>query len=132
MTTATTNAELIRSGYNAFAAGDVATVLALFGEDITWQISGRSPIAGTYTGHAEVIGFFGALGARSAGTFALDVQNILDSGDGTVVVLVTARAERNGARLTAEAVHVWRVEDGMATGFRDYVHDIYAHDEFWS
>lgn len=131
-TTTTTDAELVRSGYDAFAAGDVPAVLALFSADITWHIPGRSPVSGDYTGHNEVVGFFGALGERSAGTFSVHVQDILDNGAGTVVALVTESAERNGERLDVPEVHVWRVQDGKATSFRAFKHDDYILDEFWS
>lgn len=131
-TTTQSNAELIRSGYEAFANGDVPAVLALFAADITWHISGRSPLAGVYTGHDEVLGFFQALGDRSNGTFKLDVHDILDNGEDKVVVLVTETAERDDARLDVSAVHVWRIQDGQATNFQAYMADEYAVDTFWS
>jgi uncharacterized protein len=126
------DAELLRGGYDAFAGGDVPAVLALFSEDIAWHVSGRSPLAGDYRGHDDVVGFFGALGERSNGTFRLDVHQILDSGDGTVAVLVTETAQREDARLDVASVHVWQVRDGKVTSFRDFPADAYAMDEFWS
>lgn len=126
------NPELLRSTYEAFAAGDVAAVLAVFSEDIAWHISGRNPLAGDYTGHDEVLGFFQQLGERSNGTFSLDVHDILDNGGETVAVIVTERAQRHDAHLDVEAVHVWRVNDGKATRFQAFMADEYAVDEFWS
>lgn len=126
------NADIIRSGYEAFGAGDVPAVLAIFSDDLTWHISGRSPLAGTYTGPDEVLGFFGQLGERSNGTFNLDVHDILDNGDDKVVLLVTENAQRNDASLSMSAVHVWRVQDGKATAFEAFVADDYEVDEFWS
>jgi ketosteroid isomerase-like protein len=126
------DAELLRGGYEAFAAGDVPAVLLLFSEDIAWHVAGRSPIAGDYRGHDGVLGFFGALQARSNGTFKLDVHQILDSGDGTVVALVTETAHREDARLDLSQAHVWQVRDGKVTSFRDFPADAYAMDEFWS
>ena len=126
------NAEIIRSGYEAFAAGDVPAVLAIFSDGISWHIPGRSPLAGTYTGPDEVLGFFQNLGERSNGTFNLEIHDILDSGDDKVVLLLTETAQRNGTSLTVSAVHVWGVEDGKATTFQAYVADEYEVDEFWS
>jgi ketosteroid isomerase-like protein len=126
------NAEILGSGYEAFARGDVPAVLAVFSEQITWHVPGRSPLAGDYTGHEEVVGFFQALGERSNGTFHLDVHDILDNGKDKVVVLVTEHAERNGAVLAASAVHVWQFEDGKATSFQNFDGDNYELDEFWS
>jgi ketosteroid isomerase-like protein len=126
------NAELVRSGYEAFAAGDIPSVLAIFADDISWVIPGRSPLAGTYTGHDEVLGFFTDLNERSDGTFELKIDDVLDSGGDKVVLLLTETAQRGDASLTTEAVHVWTVQDGKATRFRAYVDDQYAQDEFWS
>jgi ketosteroid isomerase-like protein len=127
-----TNAELLRSGYDAFAEGDVPAVLALFSPDITWHVPGRNPLTGVYTGHDEVVGFFGMLAERSDGTFNLDVHDILDNGDDKVVVLVTENATRNGDSVAFEAVHVWRMEDGLATRFQAFQHDDHEMDAFWS
>jgi ketosteroid isomerase-like protein len=126
------NAEIIRSGYEAFAAGDVPAVLAIFSDDISWHIPGRSPLAGTYTGPDEVLGFFQNLGERSNGTFNLEVQDILDNGDDKVVLLLTEMAQRDDKSLSVSAVHVWSVQDGKATTFQAFVADEYEVDEFWS
>lgn len=126
------NAELLRSGYEAFAAGDVPAVLAIFSEDIAWHIPGRNPLSGDYTGHDEVLGFFQALVERSNGTFAIDVHDILDNGEDKVVVLVTHNGQRNDKQMSVAAVHVWRVQDGKATSHQSIVADDYETDEFWS
>lgn len=126
------NAELLRSGYEAFAAGDVPAVLALFDAGITWHISGRNPMSGDYTGHDEVVGFFQALGERSGGTFNLDVREILEDGEGLVMAYVIENAERDGARLSEAAIHVWRMRDGQATSFDAFLHDDHDWDDFWS
>lgn len=130
--TAQSNAELLRTGYEAFAAGDVPAVLAIFAADITFQIPGRNPVAGDYTGHDEVVGFFQKLGEGSDGTFTITVQDILDNGDETVVALVTHLAQRDDAELDLPAVHVWQVQDGKCTSHVSYVRDVHAWDAFWS
>jgi len=126
------NAELLRSGYEAFAAGDVPAVLALFSEDIIWHAPGRNPISGDYTGHNEVVGFFQTLGERSNGTFHLVVHDIVDSGEDKVVALVTETGERNGISLHSSSVHVWRMHDGKAASFQAYQADDHHWDEFWA
>jgi ketosteroid isomerase-like protein len=126
------NAQIIQSGYEAFAAGDVPAVLAMFSDDISWNIPGRSPLAGTYTGPDEVLGFFQQLGERSNGTFNLEVRDILDNGKDKVVLLLTETAQRDDKSLNAEAVHVWGLQAGKATTFQAYIADEYTVDEFWS
>jgi uncharacterized protein len=126
------NAEIVGSIYQALDQGDVPAVLAMFREDITWQICGRNPLSGDYTGHDAVVGFFEAIGERSDGTFTLDVQNILDDGRDVVAVLVTEIAQRNGARLSDSAVHVWRVQASKATSFQAFTSDDHRQDAFWA
>ena len=126
------NAEMLRTAYEAFAAGDVPAVLAIFSEDITFHIPGRNPISGDYTGHDEVIGFFQTLVERSNGTFSIDVHDLLDNGDDTVVALVTHNGQRDTGELAMEGVHVWRIKDGKATSHQSIVVDDYESDRFWS
>ena len=126
------NADLLRTAYEAFARGDVAAVFAVFAEDIAFHAPGHSPISGDYTGHEEVGGFFGALGERSDGTFRVEVQDVLESGDDTVVALVTFVAQSDAAQLAMPGVHVWKVKDGKATSHVTMVTDDYEWDEFWS
>ena len=125
------NEELLRRGYDAFDAGDIETVLGLFAEDIQWQISGRSPISGIYKGREEVAGFFEKLGELSGGTFRLEVQDVL-ANEGRGVVLTKELGERDGRTMDVDSVHVWTIEDGKLTEFRDMLADQYASDAFFS
>lgn len=125
------NAELIRTGYEAFGKGDIETVLGNFADDIRWHVPGRNPIAGDYTGHAEITSFFGKLQELSGGTFQLEMHDLLASDD-HVVAIVDGRAERNGKALeNGRGVHIWHVRDGKATEFWGMVQDPYGADEFW-
>ena len=130
--TQSSNAALVAATYDNFARGDIPAVLAVFAEDISWHISGRSPVSGIYTGHDEVLDFFGLLGQLSNGTFRLEIHNVLGDESGDVAVLTTEYAERNGATGVFAAVHVWRIEGGKATRFQAYMGDEYSVDEFWS
>jgi len=124
------DAALLARGYQAFAAGDIPSVLALFSAGIDWHIPGSSAIAGHYHGHEAVAGFFTTLMERSGGTFRLEVGHIAAAGD-QVIALVTEHAQAGSASLAARAVHVWRMRDGLATEFRDYCDDQAALDAFW-
>jgi ketosteroid isomerase-like protein len=128
---ADTNAGLLRRAYDAFAQGDVPTVLETFSDEITWHVPGRSPLSGDYKGHSEVVGFFGTTMELSAGTFRVVVDEILAHGE-RVVALTTVSAERNGRRWSSPEVHVWQVVNGKAVEFREFQGDQQAEDEFWS
>ncbi len=125
------NEELIRGGYEAFAQGDIETVLGRFDENIRWHIPGRAPFAGEYRGHEGVVAFFGKLTELSGGTFQLELHDVLASDD-HVVALIRATAERNGTTRTFNNAHVWHVADGKATEFWGLSEDPYGDDEFWA
>ncbi len=40
------NEELLRRGYEAFAKGDLDTVMSIFDEDIVWHEPGRNALGG--------------------------------------------------------------------------------------
>lgn len=89
------NIEVIRRGYGAFGRGDVPAVLDILAPDIAWHVPGRGPLSGDHKGHDEVVGFFAATMELSAGTFAIDIDDVLASGQ-RVVVLCTVSAQRHG------------------------------------
>jgi hypothetical protein len=125
------NADTIRAGYEAFAAGDMEAVAKLFAPDLIWHIPGASRIAGDYKGHDAVFGFFGKLMADSGGTFHVEMHDLLASDD-HVVALVRETASRDGKSLDANEVHVWHLQDGQATEFWGIPGDSQAVDAFWS
>ena len=125
------NAELLRGGYDAFAKGDIPTVLGIFAEDIAWHVPGRSPLSGDYRGHQEVVGFFAKAMELSGGTLRVEADEILADGE-RIIALTTVSAERNGRSWSSPEVHVWRVQDGRAITFREFQGDQEAEDRFWS
>jgi len=123
------NEDTLRTVYEAFAKGDVATVMGLFTDDIKYHISGRSLVSGDYSGKDEVLGFFGKLMGLSGGTFQVEVLDIL-ANDEHGVALTMERGQRDGKTLENRAVHVWDIRDGKCARFRGYNEE--GWDEFWS
>ena len=86
------NIELIKKGYEAFAAGDIDTVMSLFDDNIEWVQPGDSTISGTYHGKAELGEYLSRLAEKSV---TVKLNRLLADGD-TVVALteVTVGDER--------------------------------------
>ena len=124
------NSARIERAYEAFSRGDVKTVFETLAPDIVWHVPGRSPLSGDHRGHAAVRAFFERFMQLSDGTFRLQVDNILAGGN-QVVVLCTASARRGTRSWSSAEVHVWTVENGKATAFREYQGDQSEEDEFW-
>jgi ketosteroid isomerase-like protein len=118
------NVALIRGIYDGFAAGDVAAVLGAMSPDIVWNEAENFPYAdgNPYVGPQAVAeGVF----ARCIGEwdgFAVTVEEILDAGD-TIVALgrYGGSYKSTGKAMNPQLAHVWRVADGKAVAFQQYV-----------
>lgn len=106
------NIETIKRGYDAFAAGDMETVLSLFDDDLEWVQPGESAISGTYHGKAEFMEFLGKLGEKGA---TVKVNQLIADGD-TVVALtdVTLGGE------SAKDADVFTLRDGKTVRAQIY------------
>ena len=123
------NVDLIRSIYDAFAAGDVPGVLDRMSPDIVWNEAENFPYAdgNPYEGPQAILaGVFARLGAEWDGFAALP-EEFLDAGD-TVVVLGRYRGtcKATGRAMDAQLAHVWRVRDGKAARFQQYTDTLQA------
>lgn len=112
-------ASLLRTGYAAFAAGDLDTVLGMFDPSIIWHTPESISFGGTYVGPAAVGDFFGKL-VENYSELHVEPDQYLEQGE-TVVVLGHLRGRTAvGADFDAPFVHVWRIVDGKATGFTEH------------
>jgi len=125
------NEDLVRKGYAAFGAGDMATLNELFSDDIVWHAPGRNQLSGDFHGKEEVFASFQKVAELTGGSFKLDIHTVL-ADDEHVVVMARAMAERNGRTLDDKSVQVFHVKDGKVTEQWLYPGDVYAGDEFWA
>ena len=59
-----------------------------------------------------MVAFFTKLFEQTDGTFALDVQQVIEDDTGAVVICAaTATATRDGRALAWRAAHLWRIEE---------------------
>ena len=122
-TTATT-VPWVQSLYDAFARGDIGTVVAAMADDVEWSEAEGNP---WYPGHAftgpqqVVEGVFARIGEEYE-DFRAEPSRFLHDGD-TVAVegRYSASSHRaTGRPLDAPFVHVWDVRDGRVVRFRQY------------
>jgi len=126
------NEDLVRRGYAAFAAGDMATLDGLFADDIVWHASGRGVVSGDFEGKEAVFAYFGRLAQETGGSFRIEIHDVL-ANDEHAVALTTAGAERQGKSLqNAKGVQIFHVRDGKVTESWFHSGDQYADDEFFS
>lgn len=123
------NADLIRAIYDAFAAGDIAGIVARMSPDMVWNEAENFPYAdgNPYVGADAILaGVFARIGTEWEG-FAAVPEEIIDGGD-TVVALGRYRGifKATGKALDAQLVHVWRIADGRAASFQQYTDTLQA------
>ena len=122
------NIDSIKQLYQAFAKGDVPTVLGVLSPEIDWTEAEGFPYAGTYHGPRAVLeGVFMRLGSEWNG-FAAVPDEFIDGGD-TVVVLgkYSGTYKKTGKSFQANFAHVWKMQDGKAFRFIQYVDTLLVH-----
>jgi uncharacterized protein len=123
-----TNLKVVQKVYDAFATGDIPTVLGFLSADIDWTEAEGFPYAGTYHGPKAVLeGVFMRLGSEWEG-FAAVPHEFIDGGD-TVVALgkYSGTYKRTGKSFQADFAHVWKMSDGKAIRFLQYVDTLVVH-----
>jgi ketosteroid isomerase-like protein len=125
------NLELMRKAYDALGAGDFATLMSLWSDDVIAHVPGNSPVAGEYRGKEAVAGYVGKLAELSGGTLRFEPHDVTVS-EAHGVGLVRDLAERDDRTLAMNNVHVWHIAAGRLAEIWIYPGDVYAWDEFWS
>jgi ketosteroid isomerase-like protein len=125
------NVERARRGYEAMAKGDQAAVAEDFADDVIWHGLAAGPLSGTYHGRAEVLAAFGRVAEETAGTFRLEVHDVLANDEHTVV-LCTMSASRGNKSIEIPVVNVTHVRDGKVTELWGATTDAQASIDFWS
>ncbi|MBL8208009.1 MAG: nuclear transport factor 2 family protein [Blastocatellia bacterium] len=121
------NLNIIQGAYEAFAKGDVPSVLGIMDGNIVWKEADGFPLAGTYNGPQGVLeGVFMRLGPLWEG-FAVTPHELIDGGD-TIVALgqYSGKALATGKSLLVDFAHIWKFQDGKVIGFVQYVDTLIA------
>lgn len=126
-----TNRQLLEKVYQHISRGEIEQMLALCADNVTFQIAGKSRLAGKYDRTSLPSGLFAKIGELSGGTFKLEVHDVMAS-DRHGMVLGTVRLQRNGAPVEYRTVHVWRIENGKPMAGYEYLRDQYQHDSIWA
>lgn len=116
------NLSSVQAVYDAFAKGDIPVVLGILSTEIEWTEAEGFPYGGTYVGPNAVLeGVFMRLGTEWEG-FAAVPHEFIDGGE-TVVALgkYSGTYKTTGKSFEANFAHVWKVRDGKAVKFVQYV-----------
>jgi uncharacterized protein len=118
--------EAVQEGYDCFSKGDIAGLVALFGDNTTFTplmgLEGKAPLVtpkGTFS-REEMPAYFARLAEELEFT---KWQNRQWLADGDTVVLLgryEGRNKRTGKPFASEFVHVLTVTDGKAASFKEF------------
>jgi uncharacterized protein len=114
------NVEIVRRVFDAYLAGDVEAALAAYGPKVEFDVSFR-PDGGVYRGRDGVIRAMRD-GAEPWDSWQFEVEEIIDAGDGAVVVIQEAgRGKESGAEIKQTTFHVCTLRDGKITRQRGFM-----------
>lgn len=115
------NRDLVQRVYEAFAVGDIPSVLGFLAADVHWTEAEGGPYGGVSIGPEAVLNnVFMKLGGEWDGYAAVPREFIADGA--TVVVLgeYSGTYKATGKSFKAPFAHVWKLEDGKAASFQQY------------
>jgi ketosteroid isomerase-like protein len=124
------NVELVRRGYEAFNAGDMATLSELFADDAVWYVPGSGVLSGTKQGRDAILAYFGELGARTQGDFQANLKDIV-GGENHIVAIQQTQGKNKGKTLDMATIITFVVRDGKVTEGREFFEDTAKADDFW-
>ena len=118
-----TNKQIIQGAYEAFAKGDVPSVLAVMDDKIEWTEAEGFPLYdGTFVGPQAVVdGVFMRLG-EIGDDFTVTPTRFVAEGDTVVAVGTYSWKHRStGVPAKVQMAHVWTFRDGKIISFEQLV-----------
>jgi ketosteroid isomerase-like protein len=122
--------ELVRRGYEAFAAGDMQWMNDHLADDVIWHTPGNNPGAGDFKGKEEVLGSFARIAQATQGTLRLDVHDVTGSDQHVVGLVMFSAQSPDGDSIKAHFANVFHVENGKAKEVWGMVEDGASLDAF--
>jgi hypothetical protein len=113
--------EMVKSGYEAFAAGNIPAVLELFSPDIVWHECPGFPWIegdGVFVGADAIVqNVFAPIPVQYDG-FSIEITDLIDGRDKVVMEgYYTGTYKATGKSFRANAAHVWTIRDGKLARF---------------
>ncbi len=124
------NASLLEKIYARFAEGNIDAALELCSEKCTFQLAGKSRLAGKYDRVTFASTFWPRLKEISRGSLQTEIHEIMAS-DRHGMVLTTNRMVRDGKPIEYRSAHIWRIEGGKPVAWYEYPRDLYQYDQIW-
>lgn len=114
--------EVVRGAYESFRRGDLEALLAVMAPTIAWHCPQVLPQGGDYEGIDGAREFFASV-AEAWSEISVEVDALVGEGDRVVVLGRTSGLANaaGGARVEYQWAHAWRVRNGQAVSFDEYL-----------
>ncbi len=136
MTTATaadTNIAVVRSGFEAFAKGNLDAFAAMFHPDATWNHRNDDRLGGVHRGSDGIVAFVVESGELTAGTLRALPQALMADGEGRVAVLTRVSGTRpDGRSFDDLQMLLFNVDGDRVRSVDQFVGDPSAVTAFWA
>jgi uncharacterized protein len=110
------NIEIVRRGYELYAAGDLEGAAALFSADAELADAGGLGVADTAVGtRSGPEGFLRATEEvlEAFEDYRVETEEFIDAGEAVVVpVRISGRGKASGVKLEMQLAHLWVLRDG--------------------
>ncbi len=118
-----TNKEIVQTAFENFSKGNVAGILEVLSDDVTWEMNGPDklvPYFGSRKGKAEVADFFSQIAATS--DFKnFEPQVFIEEGDKVAAMgIAVATNKQTGKTSTNHWAMAWTFNNGKVTHYRNY------------
>jgi ketosteroid isomerase-like protein len=124
---------VVRTGFEAFAAGDVAAFANMFAAGATWNHRNDDRLGGIHEGVDRIMAFIGESAQLTAGTLRAEPLGMMSDGKGNVAVRVRVSATRPDGRSFDDAqILLFRVDGDHVAAVDQYVGDPAAVTAFWA
>jgi ketosteroid isomerase-like protein len=124
------NTALVKRGFEAFAAGDMATLQGLYHVDAAFYTVPQQTGDGAHLGRDAIFAFFERLLNESKGTFKVRPITIA-AADDRVFVLQEVSGQRNGYSLQEQTIMVFTIAGGLVREMREFITPASHTKAFW-
>jgi uncharacterized protein len=132
-TAVSTDVDVVRAVFGAFASGDLAALSDLLHSDATWHHHNDDRLGGIHRGPEAIIAYLTESALLTAGTLDAEPQSVMADGQGHVAVLVRLRAGRpDGRTMDGPQVVLVTVQGGRVRAIEQFVGDPAAVAAFWA
>ena len=132
-TATTTDVDVVRAVFAAFASGDLAALSDLLHAEATWHHHNDDRFGGIHRGAEAIIAYLAESALLTAGTLHAEPQSVMVDGEGHVAVPVRLSASRpDGRAMDGPQVLLVTVQDGHVRAIEQFVGDPAAVAAFWA